>query len=227
MNQVSSLSFKIVSSLDELAMALFVRGCVFVEEMEFPYEEEFDGTDSSAFHVLALEDGEPIGTSRVRYLDGAARLERICVRKSYRGQGLGDRLLSYTLSAVDQSGYKRSSVFADGRLVGWYRNHGFEIEREVTYANGTEGFEMLRVPGGEEPKPKSSPRLDSISKPTPKSAPEAQEGKKICAVSGEPFEVTDEDREYYDKIGVPEPTPLSRRTGEASNGVCKSANAVR
>ena len=174
--------------------------------MEFAYEDEFDGTDSSAIHVLAFNGPEPIGTTRVRYLDGAARLERICVRKAYRSQGIGDRLLGYTMSVIDQSGYKRSSVFADGRLVGWYRNHGFEIEREVTYANGEEGYEMQRVVGGAKPAPKSSPKLDSIAKPGKKRTKKVTKGAKVCAVSGAEFEVTDGDREYYAKVGVPEPT---------------------
>lgn len=205
MPEASSVSFKVVSSLDELAMVLFVRGCVFVEEMQFAYEDEFDGTDSSATHLLALEGAEPIAAARVRYLDGAARIERICVRKAYRGSGIGDRLLRYTLSTIDQSGYSRSSVFADGRLVGWYRNHGFEIEREVTYANGEAGYEMLRSGEAPKPEPKLSPRLDALSDSTEdKRKPSKDE--RICRISGKRFEVSDSDREYYDKLEVPEPT---------------------
>ncbi|MCB0346646.1 MAG: GNAT family N-acetyltransferase [Bdellovibrionales bacterium] len=206
MTKASSVSFKVVSSLDELSMVFFVRGCVFVEEMQFAYEDEFDGTDASATHLLALNGREPIGAARVRYLDGAARIERICIREAYRGSGLGDRLLAYTLSSIDQSGYLRSSVFADGRLVGWYRNHGFEIEREATYPSGETGYELLRVLGEKKSQPKAPARSDSIFSAKTVQPDTAAEGRKVCAISGQKFEVTDADREYYVKVGVPEPT---------------------
>ncbi|MDC0357924.1 GNAT family N-acetyltransferase, partial [Oligoflexia bacterium] len=143
----SNHTFTVVASLDDLAKALFVRGCVFVEELGIPYREEFDGGDESAMHFLGFASEEPVAAARLHHLDGAARIERICVRKAYRQKGLGDKLLSFVLATAEQAGYKRCSILADGMLVQWYRHHGFEILRKIERADGSECLEMLLTLG--------------------------------------------------------------------------------
>ncbi len=206
-------TFKLVASLDDLTKALHVRFCVFVEEMQIPYSEEFDGLDQSALHVMGMAKGEPFATARIRHLDGAARIERLCVRKSYRAKGLGDRLLSFVISLTEQTGYTRCSVLAEGMLVQWYRNHGFQIERTVKRADGSECFEMARtagkpqeeLPAKEVKKPLESIIPPKLEKKAKESSPKSSATDLRCAVSNAPFEITDQDRTFYKKMGVPPP----------------------
>lgn len=208
------VSFTLVSSLDELTKAVFVRGCVFVEELGVAYKDEFDGSDQSAMHVLGYCDGEPFATLRLRHIDGYARVERICVRRSFRGKGLGDRLLSSAISLAEQNGLAEFSVLAEGRFVQWYRNHGFEIAQTIKDSKGSECFEMLRSSSRSKAAPttkttstslehmvENTPITDTESKPK-EGSPQPQE---TCAISGKSFEVREQDREYYKKLGVPAP----------------------
>jgi predicted GNAT family N-acyltransferase len=70
----------VVQSLDELFAALSVRSRVFQSEQNCPYAEEFDGNDlAGATHLIAVCDGEPVGTMRIRWFGSFAKLERFAV----------------------------------------------------------------------------------------------------------------------------------------------------
>jgi hypothetical protein len=70
---------------NDLAMVMAVRAATFLaEEDNITYADEFNGNDHVATHILALVDGDPAGTMRIRWFRDFAVLERICVRKRYR-----------------------------------------------------------------------------------------------------------------------------------------------
>ena len=209
-------SFKLATSYDDVAKAMFVRGVVFVEEMRIPYIEEFDGGDSSSMHVLGLLGSEPFAAARIRHVDGGARIERLCVRAPYRGRGLGDQLLSFVVALTEETGSERCSVLAEGMLVQWFRNHGFELARTLTRPDGSECCEMARGASGggaavsvEEDREKRLP-LGSVQKPE-KAADTSPTGP-VCALSGARFEITEADRAFYQRLQVPPPklSPVER-----------------
>ena len=88
----------IIPANDRIDDCIAIRKKVFVEEQGVPVELEVDEMDSPSapcFHFLMLDDekaGEPgpFGTFRAYYETAdTVHLQRFCVLKEYRAQGLG------------------------------------------------------------------------------------------------------------------------------------------
>ena len=135
---------KIVRTQDELLKAFSVRGIVFVEEQGCPYAIEMDGLDYTALHILGEQDGEPFAVGRLRFLGPYAKLERIGVRRAYRGSGWGHRLVDFMLAVARDQGYARYKMHAQAHLVEYYRAHGFEPRGDLFVEAGIDHYLMVR-----------------------------------------------------------------------------------
>ena len=69
-----ALSVKIARSFEDLARAVAIRGAVYIGEQECPYDEEFDGNDFSATHLIGYVGDEPAGCMRIRYFADFAKV---------------------------------------------------------------------------------------------------------------------------------------------------------
>ena len=81
---VNDLSVSVARSFDDLMRVVSIRSAVYIGEQECPYDEEFDGNDTSSTHLIGYAGREPAGCIRVRYFAGFAKIERLAVRKEYR-----------------------------------------------------------------------------------------------------------------------------------------------
>ena len=114
-----------------LNAALAVRRRVFVEEQDVPERLELDGKDEPATHFLARSEGDPVGTARLRdHGDGVAKVERVAVLESHRGQGWGGRILSVVEDHAREAGFERIRLDAQVPVVGFYRRFGYEVVTE-------------------------------------------------------------------------------------------------
>lgn len=119
---------RVVDNLDDLVKAFVVRGIVFCGEQEVRYALDRDGLDTGALHVLAEVDGEPAAAGRIRFLGEFAKLERIAVRKAYRGQGLGRRLTDFMILKARERGFRKCKVHAQVQVEKFYSALGFRTE---------------------------------------------------------------------------------------------------
>ncbi len=118
--------FKIVTTQDEMLKAYSIRSIVFIEEQNCPYEIEVDGQDFSAMHVLGEIDNEPFGTGRIRFLGEFVKLERLAIRKAYRGKGYGNRLIEFMIKIARENGYRKIKLHAQTQALDFYLKHGFK-----------------------------------------------------------------------------------------------------
>lgn len=106
-----------------------IRQLVFIDEQGVTADEEWDGLDDSSQHFLAQQDEVPVGTARLRFIqkDGRrlAKLERICVLRSARGQGVGGALVSCMLGAAAESGIRDAILEAQVYAIPFYQRYGF------------------------------------------------------------------------------------------------------
>ena len=78
----------------EIAAAIALRAAVFVDEQGVPLEEDLDGRDGEALHLVAVvDDGTVVGTCRLVFEDPVVKLGRMAVAPDARRQGIGMRLL--------------------------------------------------------------------------------------------------------------------------------------
>jgi len=132
------VSVRVARTIDDFMRAAVIRGAVFVGEQECPYDEEFDGNDFSATHLIGYVGDEPAGCLRIRYFSDFAKLERLVVRKEFRGLGLARKLVSFGVEFCQTKGYTRVCSYAQKRLVKFWGRCGFSIPdtpRELVFSD--------------------------------------------------------------------------------------------
>jgi predicted GNAT family N-acyltransferase len=122
--------YQIVTTAADLQKALFVRGIVFCEEQNVFFEEEVDGQDYCATHFLCTIDGEPLATARIRVFKDYVKIERLAVRKAYRGIGIGKNLFTFAICHIEKMGYTKITLHAQAYLVKFYESFGFVRQGE-------------------------------------------------------------------------------------------------
>jgi ElaA protein len=121
-----SLEVAKASTETERAACLALRAEVFIDEQGVSRAEERDGRDGGAHHLLARLDGMPAGTLRMRIVEGAAKLERVCVRRALRGNGIGAALVRAALDlATTLPGVTEAKLGAQVPVIGFYERLGF------------------------------------------------------------------------------------------------------
>ena len=79
-----NIGITVARTFDDLMRVAAIRNSVYIGEQECPYDEEYDGNDLSATHLLAYIGDEPVGCLRLRFFADFAKFERVAIRKEYR-----------------------------------------------------------------------------------------------------------------------------------------------
>ena len=116
---------KVVNNIEALQKCFFVRAVVFCEGQNVPYSLEVDGQDMSSIHFLGTIDNEPAATARLRLFKDYAKIERLAVRKEYRGKGMGKAVFAFALNHIHELGYTKIKLHAQAYLVKFYEDFGF------------------------------------------------------------------------------------------------------
>ncbi|TNB47158.1 GNAT family N-acetyltransferase [Martelella lutilitoris] len=130
----------------ELYDVLKLRVDVFVVEQNCPYPE-LDGKDADALHLRLLEDGKPVAYGRIFApgTDKKARIGRIVVAPSHRGQKLGERLMSEAIAACERLAPDASiAISAQAHLERFYAGFGFETVSKEYLEDGIPHIDMVR-----------------------------------------------------------------------------------
>ncbi|WP_136601910.1 GNAT family N-acetyltransferase [Salinigranum halophilum] len=139
---------KRVETDEELAAALAVRERVFVEEQGVPPELEVDEYDSrdGATHFVAFDGDSPVGAARLRAYEGGNRgkVERVAVLDTYRGEGLGARLMDAVEAAAERQGFEALVLHAQTAVEGFYARRGYRRVGEEFEEAGIRHVEMVR-----------------------------------------------------------------------------------
>mgnify|MGYP006291048443 FL=1 len=138
------LKLKILENFDELIKVFIVRGIVFIEGQDVPYRIEKDRHELEAQHILGEFDDEPIGAGRIRYLEDYAKLERIAVRKNYRGNGFGHRIVDFMIDEANEKGFYKYKMHAQAHLTDFYAYHDFEVQGDMFKEADIDHYLMVR-----------------------------------------------------------------------------------
>ena len=114
----------------ELRDALALRHDVFVVEQDVPLEDELDGRDDEAQHLVAVEAGRVVGTCRLLHHDGVTKLGRMAVARDARGRGVAGALLAESEGAARAAGSSTIVLDAQTGALGLYERAGYVAEGE-------------------------------------------------------------------------------------------------
>ena len=124
MNQIS---LELVDYTDKISEIKPIRIQVFQVEQGVDPALEFDGLDETSEHILAYLDNQPVGTLRIRYLDNQlAKIERLAVLSTARGQGIGRKLTEKAIEVIEQKEISRVMIHAQEYVKCLYEKLGFE-----------------------------------------------------------------------------------------------------
>jgi predicted GNAT family N-acyltransferase len=110
----------------DIATCHALRRTVFIEEQGVSVADEQDDLDDKCVHLLALQDGVPVGSARLMPIGDIGKVGRVCVLQQARGTGLGVALMQ---AAVDQfrtmPGIKHVKLGAQTHALTFYERLGF------------------------------------------------------------------------------------------------------
>ncbi len=126
----------------ELAAALELREQVFCGEQGVSFEADQDGRDAEATHIVAVDDGVVIGTCRLLFRGPVARLGRLAVERSRRGDGVGAEILAEADRVATRAGSESIALHAQTYAQALYERAGYEVYGPTFVEEGIEHVAM-------------------------------------------------------------------------------------
>jgi predicted GNAT family N-acyltransferase len=136
---------RVASDSSEIDEALELRRRVFVGQQGVTLEADRDGLDPEATHIVAVDGGRLIGTCRLVFDDGLARLGRMAVEDEFRGRGVGAALLAVAEAQARAAGATRIRLHAQLAARSLYERGGFEAVGEEFMEEGIPHLTMEKL----------------------------------------------------------------------------------
>ncbi|MFE4144835.1 GNAT family N-acetyltransferase [Peribacillus sp. YIM B13472] len=138
---------KRITTENDLKIAFHIRKEVFVEEQGFQLESEFDEFDAlhaSSEHILVYYNEKPVGTGRLRVVDGLGKLERICILEPYRKFGLGKIIIKTLEEIAKENELSMVKLHGQTQAEGFYKKLGYQTSSDVFMEDGGPHLLMIK-----------------------------------------------------------------------------------
>lgn len=136
-----------IKTEDDLSVAFKIRIKVFVEEQGVPLEDEldeFDTLDGQCEHILVYYNEQPVGTGRIRVVNGLGKLERICILKQYRNFGLGKVIIKALEEIAEEMGVSQVKLHGQTHAEGFYQKLGYLTSSNIFMEDGIPHILMVK-----------------------------------------------------------------------------------
>ncbi|WP_141993291.1 GNAT family N-acetyltransferase [Bacillus sp. B4EP4a] len=138
---------KRITTENDLKIAFHIRKEVFVEEQGFQLEgefDEFDALNASSEHILVYYNEKPVGTGRLRVVDGLGKLERICILEPYRKFGLGKIIIKTLEKIAKEKELSKVKLHGQTQAEGFYKKLGYQTSSDVFMEDGGPHLLMIK-----------------------------------------------------------------------------------
>lgn len=123
MDQITILRAPVFSTLCNAAFQL--RRAVFVREQKVPEDIERDSYDLTAIHIVAVAEGEVVGTLRLIAMDEHIKIGRVAVDGQWRGKGIARKMITAAQDYCRTEGRDRFFLTAQSDKLVLYEKLGF------------------------------------------------------------------------------------------------------
>ena len=130
------------TTADEVAAALALRERIFCGEQGVSFEADQDGRDPEATHIVAVDEGEVIGTCRLLFRGDVARLGRLAVEQGRRGDGVAAAILREADRISTEAGAGSIALHAQTYARALYERAGYEQRGALFVEEGIEHVAM-------------------------------------------------------------------------------------
>ncbi|WP_096200242.1 GNAT family N-acetyltransferase [Bacillus sp. FJAT-45350] len=141
------MALKKITNENDLQKAFHIRKEVFVKEQEVPLEDEFDEFDTvneKCEHILMYYNDEPVGTGRLRFVNGVGKIERICILKSYRKMGFGKNIIKALENIAKEKEVFKVKLHGQTQAEGFYKNLGYKTSSDIFMEDGIPHVLMVK-----------------------------------------------------------------------------------
>ncbi|MEH2294389.1 GNAT family N-acetyltransferase [Nostoc sp.] len=129
---MSNLVIKVAELPEDFPAIQAIRIAVFQEEQGVDPALEFDGKDEISEHLIAYLNEEVVGTTRIRYLDEkTAKIERLAVLSTARGQGIGKKIMIKALEIIANKNIPEVVIHAQEYVKDLYKKLDFVEDGEI------------------------------------------------------------------------------------------------
>lgn len=138
------LKIKYIETDEEYLSAREIREEIFIEGQGVPREIELDEHEDTATHILAVADGNILGTARWRFTEKGVKLERFAVPEQHRGKGVGVALVQFALDELREE----NTIYlnAQEQVIGFYEKLNFNGEGDKFNEAGISHLKMVYNP---------------------------------------------------------------------------------
>jgi predicted GNAT family N-acyltransferase len=126
----------------EVQAALAIRHAAFVVGQGVALEDELDGRDARAEHLVAVQDSRVVGTCRLLHDAGTSHLGRMAVAPEARRRGIATALLAEAETAARRAGAGTIVLHAQTGALALYVNAGYTPRGERFVDCGIEHLTM-------------------------------------------------------------------------------------
>lgn len=119
---------KFFSGQDDLWEIYQIRREVFKEELG--EKEDQDKNDAVSMHVLAYADGKPVATGRIRFDGWEFVIDKVAVRKEFRGMKYGDFIVRLLIDRAMMAGQGEIKLVCQKKTIDFFGKIGFDISVE-------------------------------------------------------------------------------------------------
>lgn len=141
------LESKRITNELELQKVFHIRKEVFVKEQGVPIQDEFDEFDeinAPSEHVIVYYNEQPVGTGRIRFVDGLGKLERICILQPFRNLGIGKVIINTLEGIARQKGVSHVKLHGQTHAEGFYHKLGYQTSSDEFMEDGIPHLLMLK-----------------------------------------------------------------------------------
>lgn len=143
---MSNLVIKVAKIPEDFPAIAAIRKSVFQEEQGVDPALEFDGKDETSDHLIAYLDNKAVGTTRIRYLnEKIAKIERLAVLSTARGQGIGQKIMENALLFIASKNIEEIVIHSQEYVKNLYLKLGFLEEGEIFEEAGIPHVKMRKT----------------------------------------------------------------------------------
>lgn len=125
--------------------SLDIRMTVFVKEQQVSIEEEVLDEEPCT-HFIVYQQKTAIATARLfPKTDKRAYVQRVAVLKDYRGQHIGQQLITHMETAAKEMGFSELKLGAQTHALGFYEQLGYKAFGEEYLDAGIWHYDMLKT----------------------------------------------------------------------------------
>ena len=128
------------AAIKDIVRAAYAKWVPVIGREPLPMRADYDKAVAEHPFDIAVEGGRIVGMIETMLEDDHLWIENVCVAPQTQGRGIGRLLLERAEQKAREAGRRELRLLTNGAFeanVSLYRKHGYTIDREEPFMNGT------------------------------------------------------------------------------------------